>query len=121
MLMKAAQIDRGIDIRNPKNGFTHTIRTLPQHCYVRSEGNAFCRAKNAKTLNVLDGLRNEAQHFIADVSEQVVYIVAQSAVTTVCGPVFPGCFGRSLCEFVPKRVLPISVVPPKDIESVNGR
>ena len=114
MLMKAALIDRGVDIRNPKNGFTHALdfcltiaTTDPKICFLSSE--------ERKTLQVLDGLRNEAQHFIADVSEQVVYVIAQSAVT-LFADLFPRLFGRSLCEFVPKRVLPISVVPPKDIE-----
>lgn len=114
MIMKAALIDRGLDIRNPKNGFTHALdyclniaATDPKVCFLSGE--------ERKTLQVLDGLRNEAQHFIADVSEQVVYVVAQSAVT-LFADLFPRLFGRSLCEFIPKRVLPISVVPPKDIE-----
>ena len=114
MLMKAALIDRGVDIRNPKNGFTHALdhclniaTTDPKVCFLSCE--------ERKTLQVLDGLRNQAQHFIADVSEQVVYVVAQSAVT-LFADLLPRLFGRSLCEFVPKRVLPISVIPPKDIE-----
>lgn len=114
MLLKAALIDRGVDIRNPKNGFTHALdfclniaTTDPKICFLSSE--------ERKTLQVLDGLRNEAQHFIADVSEQIVYVIAQSTVT-LFADLFPRLFGRSLCEFVPKRVLPISVVPPKDIE-----
>lgn len=114
MLMKAALINRGVDIRNPKNGYTHALdhclniaATDPKVCFLSSE--------ERKTLQVLDGLRNEAQHFVADVSEQIVYVVAQSAVT-LFADLFPRLFGHSLCEFVPKRVLPISVVPPKDIE-----
>ena len=67
-----------------------------------------------RTLAVLNGLRDQAQHHLVDVSEQILYTVAQSTVT-LFADVFVRTFGLKLCDFVPSRVLPISTDPPKEI------
>ena len=113
MLLKCALIDRGASIRNPANGYTHSL----EHCAnIAASGPdvAFLKESELKSILVLNGLRDQAQHFIVDVSEQILYLVAQRTVT-VFADVLPRLFGKLLSDEVPMRVLPISVSPPKDI------
>lgn len=114
MLLKAAILDRGGDIRNPKNGFAHSIET----CLNRAANDAqikFLSDDERRTFQVLNGLRDQAQHYLVDVSEQILYTVAQGTVT-LFAELLPRLFGRHLTDHLPKRVLPISVNPPQDIQ-----
>lgn len=114
MLLKCALVDRGAAIRNPANGYTHSV----EHCVnIAASGPevAFLKDSEQKSILVLNGLRDQAQHFIVDVSEQILYLVAQRTVT-VFADLLPRLFGKLLSDEVPMRVLPISVSPPKDIE-----
>jgi hypothetical protein len=114
MFLKAALLDRGGDIRNPKNGYTHSVET----CLNRATDDAdirFLTEDERRTLLVLNGLRDQAQHYIADVSEQILYTIAQGTVT-LFSELLPRLFGRHLHEDLPKRILPISVRPPQDIQ-----
>lgn len=114
MLLKAALLDRGADIRNPKNGFAHSIET----CLNRATDDGqikFLSEDERRTLQVLNGLRDQAQHYLADVSEQIIYMVAQGTVT-LFAELLARLFGRLLCDHLPKRVLPILVNPPRDIQ-----
>lgn len=114
MLLKAAMLDRGGDIRNPKNGFAHSI----EHCLNKAADDAqikFLSDDERRTFQVLNGLRDQAQHYLVDVSEQILYTVAQGTVT-VLAELLPRVFGRLLTDNLPKRVLPISINPPQDIQ-----
>ncbi|MEW4530119.1 DUF3644 domain-containing protein [Maioricimonas sp. JC845] len=114
MLLKAALLDRGADIRNPKNGFAHSLES----CLNKAANDAqirFLSDDERRTLQVLNGLRDQAQHYLADVSEQILYTVAQGTVTLLA-ELLPRLFGRHLTDHLPKRVLPISINPPHDIQ-----
>lgn len=114
MLLKAALLDRGSDIRNPKSGFAHSI----EFCLNRATDDGqikFLSADERRTLQVLNGLRDQAQHYLVAVSEQILYTVAQGTVT-LFAELLAKLFGRPLCDHLPKRVLPISVNPPRDIQ-----
>lgn len=114
MVLKAALLDRGGDIRNPKNGFAHSI----EYCLNKAADDAqvkFLSDDERRTFQVLNGLRDQAQHYLVDVSEQILYTVAQGTVTLVA-ELLPRLFGRHLTDHLPKRVLPISVNPPQNIQ-----
>lgn len=114
MLLKAALLDRGGDIRNSKNGFTHSI----EYCLNKATTDAhvkFLSDDERRTFQVLNGLRDQAQHYIADVSEQIFYMVAQGTVT-LFADLLPRLFGRCLTDHLPKRVLPISTNPPQSMQ-----
>jgi hypothetical protein len=67
----------------------------------------------AVTLQNLNRLRDAAQHYFTDLSEDLLYIYTQSAVTLfdkLCTDVL----GLSLKDVMPNRVLPVSPKPPRD-------
>lgn len=114
MLLKAALADRGDSLRNPKNGYTHSV----EHCLVLANEDPtlrFLSNDERRTIQVLNALRDQAQHFIADVTEELLYTVSQGVVT-LFADLLPRLFAVSLCSKIPQRVLPISVTPPKEIE-----
>ncbi len=113
MLLKAGFLQRGESIRNP-NGYTHSL----EFCVNKATDDGdikFLSDDERRTLLVLNGLRDQAQHYLVDVSEQILYTVAQSTVT-LFSELLTRLFGRTLCEHFPKRVLPISTNPPRDIQ-----
>lgn len=113
-LLKAALLERGGDIRNPKTGFAHSI----EFCLNKGTDDAqvkFLSDDERRTFQVLNALRDQAQHYLVDVSEQILYTVAQGTVT-LFAELFARLFGHNLCDQLPKRVLPISVNPPRDVQ-----
>jgi hypothetical protein len=66
------------------------------------------------TLAILDAQRDQAAHYYAEVSEDLLYIHAQSAVT-----LYDNClrksFSVSLGSRMPTRILPVSSQPPRDL------
>lgn len=66
------------------------------------------------TLSILDAQRDQAAHYYVEVSEDVLYVHAQSAVT-LFDTLLKRAFGRSLADALPSRVLPISTRPPRDL------
>ncbi len=68
-------------------------------------------------LRSLNSLRDAAQHYLLNLSEQQLYIHAQSGVTlfrTIMGDVL----GQDLTDEMPERVLPLSTTPPVDLQTM---
>ena len=66
------------------------------------------------TLSILDAQRDQAAHYYVEVSEDVLYVHAQSAVT-LFDELLRRTFSRTLADVLPSRVLPISTRPPRDL------
>jgi hypothetical protein len=114
-LLKAALVQRGAEIRDP---FTGRPLTLGE-CLDRStEGSVkFLSENECRTLRVLDGLREQAQHDLVDVSERILYTVAQATLTLV-GELTARLFGVPIGDRIPRRVLALSANPPGEIQVV---
>lgn len=116
LLLKAVIIHKGGRIREPRAketiGFKACVRKCTSDVQVRclDEGEAL-------TLQIINSLRDAAQHYAVDVSEQQLYIYAQAGVT-LSDKVLRTVFGRKLSDCLPDRVLPVSSNPPRDFESV---
>jgi hypothetical protein len=113
MLLKAALLQRSGAIRNPKTGYAHSF----EYCLnlATDDGQLkFLSEDERRTLRVLNALRDQAQHYLVDVSEQILYTVAQGTVT-LAADLMARLFGRLLCDSVPARVLPVSVNPLRDV------
>src|SRR5665647_29202 len=67
------------------------------------------------TLSILDANRDIAVHYYQDMSEDLLYLQCQAAVT-LFDDILSKSFGRKLADFIPERVLPVSTRPPKDIQ-----
>lgn len=116
MLLKAGLIQRGCDIRVAANGYTLSFEQCLQRA---TEGGdlKFLNGNECAALRVLNGLRDQAQHFLVDVSEQILYTVAQSTVT-LFAKLVASILGVALGERLPRRVLPLSTDPPRTIHIV---
>ncbi len=66
-------------------------------------------------LSILDAHRDTSVHYYQDVSEDLLYLQSQSAVT-LFGDILCKSFDIKLADFIPERVLPISTRPPKDMQ-----
>jgi hypothetical protein len=69
----------------------------------------------AGTLRAIDALRDDAQHWFAEMSEGLLYAHVRAGVT-LFDDLLHRSFGERLADSLPHRVLPISSEPPKDIQ-----
>jgi hypothetical protein len=116
MLLKASILQRGGRIR--KRG---AAETLGFDACVRvglSDGKVkFATEEKAFTLQMLNGLRDAAQHHLITIQEAQLYIHAQSAVT-LFRDLLKTVFRKELSDYLPRRVLPISTQTPVDLSAL---
>jgi hypothetical protein len=114
MLLKAAILHRGGRIREPRKretiGFDSCVRKGVSDASIR-----YLTEEQAITLQTINGLRDAAQHHLIDISEQQLYIHAQSGVT-LFGDILQQVFKQTLLNLLPARVLPISTFAPTEID-----
>jgi hypothetical protein len=68
-----------------------------------------------RMLSILDCLRDCATHNLIDMSEDILYLHTQAAVTVFDDILFR-FFSERLANHMPSRVLPISTSPPKELK-----
>ena len=73
--------------------------------------------EEAITVQVINSLRDAAQHYLLEISEQQLYIYTQGGLT-LYDTILKKIFRESLKKHLPNRVLPISTDPPKDLATV---
>ena len=66
-------------------------------------------------LSILDAHRDTSVHFYQEISEDLLYVQAQAAVT-LFNDLLKSIFKESLGDMIPERVLPVSTRPPKDLQ-----
>lgn len=115
MLLKAAIIHKGGSIRErgakETMGFSSCIRKA------FSDGKKkFLVEEDVLTLQAINGLRDAAQHYTLEISEQHLYFQAQAGLT-LFRDVVKKVFEINLKESLPVRVLPLSTSPPVDIHT----
>lgn len=113
MLLKSALCQRGVELRNRASGYSIGINECLNKATDDGEVR-FLSTDERRTIAVLNGLRDQAQHYLVDLSEQILYTVAQTSVT-LFAEVLARTLGHRLCDFIPSRVLPISTDPPKEM------
>lgn len=110
MLLKAAIVHRAGRIK--EKGAKETIGF--DACVRRglSDGRIkFLSGEQALTLQVINRLRDAAQHHLLEISEGQLYVHAQSGVT-LFRDLLRAVFGQELADHLPTRVLPVSTSPP---------
>jgi len=116
MLLKAAILERGGKIREPRAkqtiGFEKCVRVGLTNGSVK-----FLDEEQALTLQTVNGLRDAAQHHLVDVSEGHLYILAQASVT-LFRELLERVFSVPLTDHLPERVLPVSTKPPTDLTAL---
>jgi hypothetical protein len=116
MLLKASILHRGGKIREPRAretiGFDACVRRGHSDANVK-----FLTAEQALTLQTINGLRDAAQHHLISISEQQLYLHAQSGVT-LFRDLLKSVFKEDLVTYLPARVLPIATLAPADLTAL---
>ncbi len=115
MLLKAAIIHKGGRIREKRAketiGFSSCVRKAFSDGTIK-----FLNEEEVLTLQTLNGLRDAAQHYTLEMSEQYLYFQAQAGLT-LFRDITKRVFNIDLKTELPVRVLPLSTTPPMDIQA----
>src|ERR1051326_8416364 len=116
MLFKATILHRGGRVREPRAqptiGFDAAVRKGLSDAKVK-----FLADNQALTVQMINSLRDAAQHHLLDISEQLLYMQAQAGLS-LFRDVFKTVFGEQLHDHLPARVLPLSTTPPTDLATL---
>lgn len=111
MLLKAALVEEKVKVfdrrRGRSIGFEKCVNLAQEHLGLDEA--------NVGVLRAIDALRDDEQHYLADVSEDILYIHARGAVT-LFDELLSNAFAERLADRLPERVLPISTSPPRDLD-----
>ncbi len=111
MLLKAALLKKGVAVFDRRKGraigFEKCLNLSNQHLGLAEAEVGILRA--------IDALRDDEQHYLAEVSEDLLYVHARGAVT-LFDEILTANFSERLADSLPERVLPISTSPPRDIQ-----
>ena len=111
MLLKACILQRTGSIHDREQRYTYGFdRCLT----VATEQLKVITADERATLSILDAQRDQAAHYYVEMSEDILYVHAQSGVT-LFNELLKRVFGLALSDKLPSRILPISVRPPRDL------
>lgn len=111
MLLKAMILQSTGSIHTKEGKYTYSFDKCLS---VASEQLKLLSSDEKATLSILDAQRDQAAHYYIDISEDVLYVHAQSGVTLFDTLLQKG-FSKRLADFLPSRVLPISTRPPRDL------
>jgi hypothetical protein len=115
MLLKAAIIHKGGKIREKRQketiGFSACVRKAFSDAAIK-----FLNEEQTLTLQSINGLRDAAQHYTLEMSEQYLYFQAQAGLT-LFRDIVRDVFEIELKTELPVRVLPLSTTPPVDIQA----
>lgn len=117
LLLKSIIIHRNGDIRDKnKNGTTIGFDACLRKCL--SDTKLKCLSEDdVVALQSLNTLRDAAQHHIIEMSEEHLYIYAQSG-TTLFSRLSEDVLKRPLRNDIPQRIIPICAHPPKSLEEL---
>jgi hypothetical protein len=116
LLLKAAIIHKGGRIREPRARETIGHDKCVRKCLTEAQVKCL-NEDQALTIQIINSLRDAAQHYLLELSEQQLYLYSQAGVTLFAS-LLEDVFSRQLAEFLPERVLPISTSPPRQLETL---
>jgi len=111
MLLKAVIRDRTGTIHESGQKYSYSFDKCLEICRVEL---GVIDSDERMTLSILDQHRDTVAHFYLDMSEDLLYVSTQAAVT-LFDTLLTRVFARTLADILPARVLPISTRPPQDM------
>ena len=111
MLLKAALVQNRIPVFDSDLGRAVGF----EKCINLSRENLHLTEEEAGTLRAVDALRDQEQHWMAAMSESLLYVYVRAGVT-LFDSLLRRWFSEPLNDHLPLRVLPISADPPRDIQ-----
>ena len=113
LFLKAVILHKGGRIREKRAKETYGFDKCVRVCL--SDSTVKCLDEDqAVTIQIINSLRDAAQHYLLDVSESQLYMYAQAGITLYSQKT-KEVFDVSLSDYLPERVLPISTTPPKSL------
>lgn len=111
MILKASLRERNVHVFDKKSGrsigFEKCVRLAREHLGLSEE--------QLGLLRTVDALRDDEQHWLAELNEGLLYLHARAAVT-LFDELLDQVFGERLASHLPERVLPISTKPPTALD-----
>lgn len=113
LLLKAIILQNGGEIRDKEARETYGFDKCVRKCI--SEKDLKCLSEeDALTIQIINSLRDAAQHYILDISENQLYMYAQAGIT-LYNDKLKHVFNEKLSNHMPERVLPVSTSPPTSL------
>jgi len=119
LFLKSAILHRGGLIRQPRAKQTIGFDKCLRKC-LTEDGVSFLKEEEAISLQMLNTLRDAAQHHILDISENQLYLHAQGGVT-LFDDLMERVFGIPLRDQLPERALPVSTTAPTGLAGLFER
>jgi len=116
LLLKASIRHEGGKIRDRGERETYGLDRCVRQCLSKEEVKCLVK-EEALTIQIINSLRDAAQHYILDVAEPQLYTYTQAGVT-LFGDLLERSFSQKLTDYLPDRVLPVSTTPPTDFSSM---
>lgn len=116
LLLKAAILHKGGKIREPYSRETIGFDKCVRKCLTDAQVTCIS-AEEGLSIQIVNSLRDAAQHDIVELSEQELYMYSQAGVT-VYRDILERVFDEKLTTHLPARVLPVSTDPPKDLHAM---
>jgi len=116
MLLKASIIERRGNILQEGKSETIGMSSCIRKC-LSDDKVRFLNAEQVLVLQTLNSLRDAAQHYVIEVSEQQLYFHCQAGLT-LFRDITKVVFKINLRTKLPERVLPLSTVPPIEISAL---
>jgi hypothetical protein len=111
MLLKAALRERRVVVFDKRTGRSIGL----EKCLRLSQEHLNLSDDQLGVLRTIDNLRDEEQHWLAQVNEGLLYVHARAAIT-LFDEILNDVFHERLAEHLPERVLPVSTRPMTDVD-----
>ncbi|BFG70289.1 hypothetical protein KACHI17_11700 [Sediminibacterium sp. KACHI17] len=116
LLLKSIILHKNGNIREKNEKLTIGFNQCVRKCV--SDDNLKCLSENdALTIQIINSLRDAAQHHILEMSEQQLYIYTQSAIT-LYNRILEKVFNQKITDHLPERVLPVTSNLPMEFSSL---
>ena len=116
MLLKASLSSKNKSLWETSGKKTITFTTCIN--ITRNESQfKFLTDEQAILLKAINDQRNSVQHYFLDISESELYVYAQGGLTTF-RDIHDLVFSTQLALELPERVLPVSTIPPRNINAL---
>ncbi|KQC12045.1 MAG: hypothetical protein APR63_03560 [Desulfuromonas sp. SDB] len=116
LLLKAAIVQRGGKIRDPRAKETYNFSQVLRKCLSNSPLKCL-NDDDALTIQTINSLRDAAQHHILDISEEILFVYVLAGFT-LFKKLLTEVFKKDILEYIPERVVPIFTVPVDDISEL---
>jgi hypothetical protein len=113
LFLKAIILHKGGQIRDRGASETYGFDRCVRKC-ISDKAVKCLTEEEALAIQIINSLRDAAQHYILSVSENQLYMYAQAGIT-LFNDKLKRIFDKKLSDFMPDRVLPVSTIPPASL------